>query len=458
MQETQATPTPVITGTEPLVAWIAAGEKPREQWRVGTEHEKFPFFTDTHAPVPYDGERSIHALLQALRARLGWEPLIEDGNLIGLRGANCGKGCITLEPAGQFELSGAPLFTIHETAAEFDEHMRLLREVADEMNIAFLGLGAAPEWTFAELPLMPKPRYGIMRRYMPTVGRLGLEMMLRTCTVQSNLDFGSEADMVLKMRVSLALQPLATALFANSPFTEGRPNGYLSWRSAIWLDTDPARTGMLPFVFDEGFGYEAYVEHALDVPMYFVRREGRYIDAAGMSFRDFLAGKLPALPGEYPTIDNWADHLTTLFPEVRLKRFIEMRGADMGGARMVPALSAFWVGLLYDDAALNAAWDVAKRWPVADMIALREEVPKQGLRARIGGRSLREVAREVLAIAAQGLKARNHVNARGDDERHYLQVLEEIVEAGRTPAEELLTRYHGAWRERIDPVYDACRL
>ncbi len=448
----------IITGTEPLVAWIAAGEKPREQWRVGTEHEKFPFFVDDHRPVPYHGARSIRALLEELRHRLGWEPLEEDGNLIGLRGANCGKGCITLEPAGQLELSGAPLSTIHETAAELDEHLSLLREVAGAMGIAFLGIGAAPEWTFAEMPLMPKPRYSIMRRHMPKVGRLGLEMMHRTATVQSNLDFGSEADMVLKMRVSLALQPLATALFANSPFTDGRPNGYLSWRSATWLDTDAARTGMLPFVFDEGFGYEAYVRYALDVPMYFVRRDGRYIDATGQSFRDFLDGRLPALPGERPTLNDWADHLTTLFPEVRLKRFIEMRGADMGGARMVPALSAFWVGLLYDDDALNAAWDTARKWTVEEMATLREEVPRLGLRAQVAGRSLREVAREIVEIAAQGLGRRGHVNTKGQDERHYLEVLEEIVATGRTPAEELLARHRSIWNERLAPLYDACRL
>ncbi len=447
-----------ITGIEPLVAFIAAGEKPRAQWRVGTEHEKFPFLADTHAPVPYDGERSIRALLEALRQRLGWEPLVEDGHLIGLRGANCGKGCITLEPAGQFELSGAPLATIHETAAEMEEHMALLHEVAGAMGIGFLGMGAAPEWTFDAMPLMPKPRYGIMRAYMPKKGRLGLEMMHRTATVQSNLDFGSEADMVQKMRVSLALQPLITALFANSPFTDGKPNGYLSWRSAIWLDTDADRTGMLPFVFDEGFGYEAYVQYALDVPMYFVKREGRYIDASGQSFRDFMEGRLPALPGEHPTIDDWADHLTTLFPEVRLKRFIEMRGADMGSARMVPALSAFWVGLLYDTTALDAAWDVVKHWPVQEMQRLRAEVPKLGLRAEIAGRSLRDVGREVLSIADTGLARRNNVNARGQDERLHLQVLHEIIETGRTQAEELLARYHDDWHGDIRPVYAACAL
>ncbi len=445
-----------ITNIDALTAWLEAGCKPREQWRVGTEHEKFPFLLDTHAPVPYEGGRSIRALLEELQSILGWEPLVEDGNLIGLRGANCGKGCITLEPAGQFELSGAPLKTIHETHAELAEHMELLHRVAGEMGIGFLGIGATPEWTFAQLPLMPKPRYSIMRRYIPTRGALGLEMMHRTATVQSNLDFGSEADMVRKMRVGLALQPLVTALFANSPFLDGKPNGYLSWRSAVWLDTDPDRTGMLPFVFDEGFDFHSYVQYALDVPMYFVRREGRYIDAAGQSFRDFLEGRLPALPGELPTLDDWADHLTTLFPEVRLKRFIEMRGADMGGPRMVPALSAFWVGLLYDQVALDAAYDLIRRWSVADLLKLREDVPRLALRAEIAGRALREVAREVLAIAAEGLKRRNHVNAKGQDERHYLEPLREIVDEARTHAEELLHRYHHEWHEDIAPVYDVC--
>ncbi len=445
-----------ITDIDALTAWLEAGCKPRENWRVGTEHEKFPFLADSRAPVPYDGARSIRLLLEELRSVLGWDPLVEDGHLIGLRGANCGKGCITLEPAGQFELSGAPLETIHETHAEMAEHMELLHRVAGDMGIGFLGLGAAPEWTFAELPLMPKPRYDIMRRYMPRKGRMGLEMMHRTATVQSNLDFGSEADMVRKMRVGLALQPLVTALFANSPFLEGRPNGYLSWRSAVWLDTDPDRTGMLPFVFDEGFGFEAYVDYALDVPMYFVRRDGRYIDAAGQSFRHFLTGRLPALPGEYPTIEDWADHLTTLFPEVRLKRFIEMRGADMGGPRMVPALSAFWVGLLYDEVALDAAYDLVRRWSVKELLELREEVPKRALDAEIAGRSLRQVAREVLAIATDGLKRRARLNAKGQDESHYLEPLLEIVESGRTHAEELLHRYRHDWHENIAPVYEVC--
>ena len=450
--------TDIITGSEPLIAWLEAGCKPLEKWRVGTEHEKFPFLRDTHAPVPYEGRRSIRVLLEELQAILGWEPLIEDGHLIGLRGASCGKGCITLEPAGQFELSGAPVETIHETHAELLEHLELLHRVAGDMGIGFLGLGAAPEWTFAELELMPKPRYDIMRRYMPLKGRLGLEMMHRTATVQSNLDFGSEADMVKKMRVALALQPVATALFANSPFLEGRSSGYLSWRSAVWLDTDPDRTGMLPFVFDEGFGFEAYVEYALDVPMYFVRREGRYIDAAGQSFRDFMAGRLPALPGEYPTIDDWADHLTTLFPEVRLKRFIEMRGADMGSARMVPALSAFWVGLLYDTTALDAAYDLVRDWPVEALQQLREDVPKTALHARIGSTSVRRVAREALAIAEEGLARRNRVNAKGQDERHYLEVLHGIVAEGRTHAEELLALHERDWQGDISPIYDLCAL
>ena len=447
-----------VTDIDALVSWLEAGCKPRAEWRVGTEHEKFPFLLQTHAPVPYAGGRSIRTLLEELQAILGWEPMVEDGQLIGLRGANCGAGCITLEPAGQFELSGAPMVTIHDTHAELVEHLALLHRVAGAMGIGFLGIGAAPEWTFAELPRMPKPRYGIMRRYMPQKGRLGLDMMHRTATVQSNLDFGSEADMVRKMRVGLALQPLVTALFANSPFLEGRPNGYLSWRSAVWLDTDPDRTGMLPFVFDEGFGFESYVEYALDVPMYFVRRQGRYIDAAGQSFRDFLRGRLPALPGAYPTIADWADHLTTLFPEVRLKRFIEMRGADMGGMRMVPALSAFWVGILYDEVALDAACDLIRRWPVAAMLKLRAEVPRRGLQAEIEGRPLRDVAREVLAMATAGLKRRRHVNAKGQDEGHYLEPLLEIVEAGRTHAEELLHRYCHDWHEDISPVYDVCRM
>ena len=442
----------IITGREPLIAWLEAGCKPRQAWRIGTEHEKFPFLTDTLAPVPYEGPRSIRALLEGLRERHGWQPIMEGEALIGLKDEKGGSS-ITLEPGGQFELSGAALENLHQTCEEVHDHLAQVRAVGDRLGIGFLGIGFSPLWSLDETPVMPKGRYRIMRAYMAHTGRLGRDMMFRSATVQVNLDFSSEADMVKKFRVSLALQPVATALFANSPFTEGRPNGYLSWRSAIWLDTDPDRTGMLPFVFEDGFGFERYVDYALDVPMYFVYRNGRYIDAAGQSFRDFLRGELPALPGELPTLKDWEDHLSTIFPEVRLKRFLEMRGADSGPWRTLCALPALWTGLLYDDTALDAAWDIVKGWTAEDRQKLRADVPKQALKARVAGRSVREIAREVLAIARDSLKRRNHVGCKGQDESRFLDVLDEIVESGRTHAEELLALYEGRWNRDIRHVF-----
>jgi glutamate--cysteine ligase len=433
-----------------LAEYLASGCKPREAWRIGTEHEKFGYRLSDHTPLPYDGPCSIRAMLEGLRDRYGWREVKEGDTLIGLElnGAN-----VSLEPGGQLELSGAPLETIHQTCDEVNEHLAEVRTIADEIGAGFIGLGAAPEWHHEDMPMMPKGRYGIMTRYMPKVGSHGLQMMYRTCTVQVNLDFASEADMVLKMRVALALQPLATALFAASPFFEGVPNGFLSWRSRVWQDVDPARSGMLPFVFEEGFGFQRYVDYALDVPMYFVYRDGRYIDATGQSFRDFLNGRLPALPGEVPTLSDWADHLTTIFPEARLKKFIEMRGADGGPWRRLCALPAFWVGLLYDNTALDAAWDVAKGWTAEQREQLRADAAHDGLRAEIGGRSLRDVAREVLDIAAGGLRARARAGRFDADEVHFLNALQDSVARGETLADELLRHYHGAWQGDLKRLY-----
>ncbi|MCX7644833.1 MAG: glutamate--cysteine ligase [Rhodobacteraceae bacterium] len=435
-----------------LADYLAAGCKPKDAWRIGTEHEKFGYCKDTLKPLPYDGPRSIRAMLEGLRDRFGWAEVREGENLIGLvkDGAN-----VSLEPGGQLELSGAPLETIHQTCDEVNEHLREVRAVAEGIGAGFIGLGAAPVWRHEDMPMMPKGRYRLMTDYMQKVGTHGLQMMYRTCTVQVNLDFASEADMVKKFRVALALQPVATALFANSPFFEGRPNGHKSWRSRIWRDLDPARTGMLPFVFDEGFGFEAYVQYALDVPMYFVYREGRYIDARGQSFRDFLKGRLPALPGEVPTLSDWADHLTTIFPEARLKRFIEMRGADGGPWRRLCALPAFWVGLLYDQAALDAAWDLAKGLDAATREALRVAASVHGLDGAAGGVRLHDLAREAVAIAEAGLKARARPGAGGmiPDETHFLNALKESVETGRVPADELLEKYHGPWGGDLSRIY-----
>ncbi len=439
----------VIEDRAQLVESFATGEKPRDTWRIGTEHEKFVYSTkDLHAPS-WDEPGGIRDLLMGL-TEFGWQPVEEGGKVIALTGPD---GTISLEPAGQLELSGAPLDNLHETCAEAARHLEQVKAVGDRLGLGFLGLGMWPDKARADLPVMPKGRYAIMMRHMPRVGGLGLDMMLRTCTIQVNLDYSSEADMVKKFRVGLALQPLATALFANSPFTEKKPNGYLSYRSHIWSDTDPARTGMLPFVFEDGFGYERYTEYMLDVPMYFVYRDGRYIDAAGLSFRDFLNGELSVLPGEKPTMDDWNDHLSTAFPEVRLKTFLEMRGADGGPWGRICALPALWVGLLYDDVALDAAWDLVKHWTIEERQTLRDAVPKQALAARVpGGGSLRALAAEVLDIAASGLSARNRLNSSGDNESGFLAPLREIVRTGEVPAQMLLDHYRGPWDE------DVCRL
>lgn len=442
---------PVIENLEQLAAPMAAGEKPREAWRIGTEHEKFVYDTaDRHAPS-YDEAGGIRDLLMAL-TEFEWEPIVEGGNVIAMKGAD---GTVSLEPAGQLELSGAPLENLHQTCAETGRHLAQVKIIGDRIGKSYLGLGMWPDKTREALPIMPKGRYAIMLRHMPRVGSMGLDMMLRTCTVQVNLDYSSEADMAQKFRVSLALQPLATALFANSPFTEGKPNGYLSYRSHIWSDTDPARTGMLPFVFEDGFGYERYVRYMLDVPMYFVFRDGKYIDAAGQSFRDFLKGELPALPGERPRLSDWQDHLSTAFPEVRLKSFLEMRGADGGPWSRICALPAFWVGLLYDQGALDAAWDLVKHWDMEGRETLRASVPKLGLDAPLpGGGILRDIASEVLDISRSGLAARGQLNAGGDNETGYLEPLAEIVASGKVPAERLLDLYHGEWGGDISRVYE----
>ena len=437
---------------EQLAEYMAKGCKPKEDWRIGTEHEKFGYCRDTLKPLPYQGDRSILAVLSALRDRHGWAPLEEGGKLIGLTKDDAN---ISLEPGGALELSGAPLETIHETCDEVNEHLREVMEISDEIGVGFIGLGAAPIWSHADMPLMPKGRYKLMDSYMQKVGTMGTTMMRRTCTVQVNLDFSSEADMVQKMRVAIALQPVATALFANSPFFENKVNGHKSWRSRVWRDLDADRTGMVPFVFEDGFGFERWAEYALDVPMYFVYRDGEYINALGMSFRDFLKGELPALPGETPTLSDWADHLTTLFPEARVKKFIEMRGADGGPWRRLCALPAFWVGLMYDQTALDAAWDLAKGLDAETRHALRVAASVDGLQARVGGVYMHDLAREVVAIAEAGLKARARPGAGGmvPDETHFLSALKDSLDTGKTPADELLDRYTGDWNGDISRVF-----
>ncbi|SIT83169.1 glutamate--cysteine ligase [Pontibaca methylaminivorans] len=442
----------LIESTDQLAEYLADGCKPEADWRIGTEHEKFGYCKDTLMPIPYDGPRSVNAMLEGLRDAHGWAPVLEAGKLIGLEK---GLANISLEPGGQLELSGAPLETIHETCDEVNQHLREVRDVAERIGVGFIGLGAAPIWTHEQMPMMPKGRYRLMTDYMDRVGTMGKSMMYRTCTVQVNLDFGSEADMVQKFRVGLALQPVATALFANSPFFEGRPTGLKSWRSRVWRDLDADRTGMLPFVFDEGFGFEAYVDYALDVPMYFVYRDGAYIDALGQSFRDFLRGELPALPGEKPMLSDWADHLTTIFPEVRIKRFMEMRGADGGPWRRLCALPALWAGLLYDQNSLDAAWDLVKGWDADTREELRIAASKDALQAQVGRINMHDLAREVLALSEAGLRARARQGAGGlvPDESHFLNTLQESVETGRVPADELLAHYNGDWDGDLTRIY-----
>jgi glutamate--cysteine ligase len=441
-----------IESRDALVAWFEAGSKPRENFRIGTEHEKFAFTLEGHDPVSYGGPRGIKALLNGMRHLLGWEPIMEGENIIGLYDVT-GGGAISLEPGGQFELSGAPVETVHQTCSELMAHLAQVREIARPLRIGFLGIGMTPKWSRREMPAMPKGRYRIMTAYMPKVGSHGLDMMYRTCTVQTNLDFSSEADMVKKLRVSLALQPVATALFANSPFTEGKPNGFLSFRSEIWRDTDNQRAGMLPWAFEPGMGFERWVDYALDVPMYFVKRGDKYIDVAGQSFRDLLAGRLDALPGERATLSDWANHVSTIFPEVRLKRFLEMRGADGVPWRMLSALPAFWVGLLYDQDCLDAAWDIVKDWTAPERQKLRDDVPKQALKATIRGRSMLDLAKDCLTLAHAGLKRRDRRDREGRDETLYLETLGDIVRRGRTPAEELLQKFHGPWRGSVEPIF-----
>lgn len=445
--------TPLSSVSE-LSAYLAQGSRPKDKFRIGTEHEKFVFFAKDNSPVPYFGDASISALLKGMQERLGWEPIMDGANIIGL-GEQSGMGAISIEPGGQFELSGAPLETIHETCKESNKHLALVKEIAEPMGIRFLGLGGSPKWSLAETPRMPKSRYDIMTRYMPKVGSHGLDMMYRTCTIQVNLDFSSEADMAAKMRVSMKLQSIATALFASSPFTEGKPNGLLSWRGDIWRDTDNRRSGTLPFVFNPDFGFEHYVEWALDVPMYFIVRDGKYHDCTHVTFRQFMAGALKGEVADWqPNMGDWTNHLSTLFPDVRLKRFLEMRGADGGPWRRICALPAFWVGLLYDDAALADAEALTADWTFEDVTAMRDAVPAQGLAATIKGRSVLDVTRDAVRISTAGLKSRARLNGDGQDESVFLQPLEEVLAKKATLADDLLGLFNGRWNGSVEPVFE----
>lgn len=447
---------PLIESRADLLEVMAVGGKPKSEWRVGTEHEKHVFRKAPLAPVPYAGDDGVHALLKGIEARTGWHPFFDRGNPIGLR--NLGAvGGISLEPGGQFELSGAPQLTIHDAAAELDAHLEDCRVIGGPLNIHFLGLGVTPLWPVAEIAAMPKSRYGIMTKYMQQVGTLGTSMMYRSATVQANLDFSDEADMVKKLRVSVALQPIVTALFANSPFVDGKPSGYLSFRSHIWLNTDKARTGMLPFAFEEGFGFDRYAEYALDVPMYFVIRKGEYINVAGESFRAFMQGKLPQLPGVRPTVKDWENHLSTLFPEVRLKQFLEQRGADMGDRDHVLALAAIWTGLLYDSESLDAAWDLVRDWTEAERQTLRNDVPRTAIHTPFRGGTVADICRLVVDLAGDGLRRRRHV-VNGKDETGFLDPLNETLDLKKTQAERWLDKYHGKWAGDLTRIFDEAEI
>ncbi|MBB4304126.1 glutamate--cysteine ligase [Rhodobium orientis] len=442
-----------IESVDQLAAWMDGGCKPKSDFRIGTEHEKFAFYRDEHTPVGYEGPRGIRQLLEGMEALLGWDRIMDGPAIIGLADPT-GGGAISLEPGGQFELSGAPLDSIHQTCKETHSHLAQLREIADPLGIGFLGLGASPKWRLKDTPRMPKSRYDIMTNYMPKVGSLGLDMMYRTSTIQVNLDFADEADMVRKMQVGIALQPIATAIFANSPFLEGKPNGFLSYRAEVWRHTDPDRTGMIPFVFQPGFGFETYVEWAVDVPMYFVKRGDTYHDVTGWTFRDFMNGKLDLLPGERPNVGDWNNHLSTLFPEVRLKRYIEMRGADGGPWRKICALPAFWVGLLYDDESLSAAADLVADWTGEERQTLRDRVPKEAFDTPFRGGTVHDIARTVVDLSRKGLARRGRLNQAGFDETSFLATIEECLATGETPAQKMLRKYHVEWGGSIEPVFD----
>ncbi|MCY4053878.1 MAG: glutamate--cysteine ligase [Hyphomicrobiales bacterium] len=444
-----------LNGFDALVEYFERGCKPKEQWWIGTEHEKFGFFEKDFSPVPYEGEGGIQTLLNRLQ-QFGWNPHYEGDNIIGLEqklpngknGAN-----ISLEPGGQLELSGAMLRTLHQTCDEVNSHLEQVRAIAQTLGIGFLGLGFCPHWALKDVPRMPKGRYRIIEKYMEKIQSQGRDMMFRTCTVQVNLDFSSETDMIKKLRVALALQPIATAIFANSPFADGKPTGYQSYRSQLWLHTDEQRTGMLDQAFAPDFGFAKYAEYALDVPLYFVHRDSQYIDVAGKSFRDFLEGKLPGLEGERPNEADWANHLTTIFPEARLKRFLEMRGADSGPWRQLCALPAFWVGLLYDDNALDAAWQMVREWSASDRNQMRQQVPKDGLSTLLRGEPLVKWARKFVELSRNGLKARANFDSNGNDETHFLHPVEETLAREQNLAQELLECYHGKWNGNVTNIF-----
>ncbi|KAG2245144.1 hypothetical protein Bca4012_015027 [Brassica carinata] len=434
-----------VVATEPLtkedlIAYFSSGCKTKEMWRIGTEHEKIGFNVKTLRPMKYE---QITALLNGISERFDWDKVMETGTIIGLKQ---GMQSISLERGGQLELSGAPLETLHQTYNELNSHLYQVKTVAEDLGIGFLGIGYEPKSSLEDATIVRKTRYDIIQDYLDRTGS-GPDMGLKTCTVQANLDYSSETDMIRKFRASLALQPIATALFANSPFSNGKPNGFLSIRSHLWIDTDKKRTGMIPFVFNDSFGFERYVEYALDVPMFFLHRNKSYLNCGGMTFRDFLSGKISHLSHEQPTINDWETHIGTIWPEVRLKRYLEMRGADGGSREMLCALPAFWVGLLYDEESLQTVLDMIADWTTEEREMLRTQVPVTGLKTMFRDGPLKHVAEDVLKLAKDGLERRNY------KETGFLDAVAEIAITGVTPAEKLLKLYNGDWGQSVDPLF-----
>ena len=447
----------IIKDVGQLVEWLAKGEKPAADWRIGTEHEKFLFHRDSLRPVAYDGDSGVEAMLHALCKVIGDKatPIIEKGKIIGLKDGD--GGSVSLEPGGQLELSGAPLSNLHQTCAETGRHLLHMRAVSSALGVGMPGIGFQPKWRRDDISWMPKGRYQIMQNHMPKVGTMGLDMMLRSCTVQVNLDYADEADMRRKFRTSLALQPIATALFANSPFKDGKPSGWLSGRAHVWTDTDNARCGVPSCVFDPHFGYEQWIDYILDVPMYFLHRGEDYVDVAGKSFRDYLAEMLAGFEGEQPQMADFEDHITTAFPEVRLKQYLEMRGADSGSWANICALPAYWVGLLYCDEALAEAEDLVRDIGANDVMEARLSVAKDGLRGKLGSHDVATLAKKTIDIASKGLRNRGIFDDGGDDESGFLQPLRKVIATQKTPADVMLDLYHGDWAEDIDQVFTSNR-
>ena len=441
-----------IQDKEQLVSWFRSGFKEKSKWMVGTEHEKFAYTFSKkkkrYIPLSYFGENGINAFLIEL-CKFGWLPVYENGNIIELKKE---AQSITLEPGGQIELSGAPLKDLHSTCKETNEHLKLVKEVGKKLDILLVGLGARPNEFLKDVPLMPKARYDIMRNYMPSKGSRGLEMMHSTCTVQANLDFESEQDMKKKTSLAVKLQPIVTTLFANSPFYEGTFNGFQSLRKHIWTDTDPDRCGILKIALEDDFNFSSYVDFALSVPMYFVIREKKYIDCSGKSFLDFLNGKLDILPGEKPTFEDWENHISTIFTEVRLKKFIEVRGADAGNWRRTCALPAFWVGLLYGESSINSAEKICCDWTVEEIEKLSLDVAKKGLDAEIKKEKVLNIANELLKIARGSLVEREVLDSQGNNESGYLNVLEEIILRKSSPAKELMEKFSNKYNSNFEEL------